>query len=364
MGKNKEYKFEPNFAVPPGHTLMETLAELRMSQAELARRTGRPNKTINEIIKGLAQITPDTAIQFEHALGIPANFWINLEYNYRESMARIKEAEELKKQVELINLFPVKELQSNSWIPNLKEKTEIVKELLKFFGVSNLKFLDVYYLKYQMAFKQSKAYKVNKYAVYTWLRQGEILSKKIHTNKFNEKKFKANLSEARGLIQSDPDYFLDKIIELCADAGVSVVFIPEIKGCRASGVTRWLSQDEALIILSLRHKTDDHLWFSFFHEAAHILLHGKREIFIDYSNNVEKDVKEIKADHFASSILIHPTEYQNFIRKRDYSRSSIIQFANSLDITPGIVVGRLQHDGILPFATKLNDLKIHFDWNN
>jgi HTH-type transcriptional regulator/antitoxin HigA len=212
MGKNKDYKFEPNFAVPPGDTLIETLAELRMSQADLARRTGRPNKTINEIIKGLAQITPDTAIQFERALGIPANFWINLEYNYRESMARIKETEELKKQVELINLFPVKELQSNSWIPNLKEKTEIVKELLKFFGVSNLKFLDEYYQKYQMAVKQSKAYKVNKYAVYTWLRQGEILSKKIHTNKFNEKKFKANLSEARGLIQSDPDYFISPLL--------------------------------------------------------------------------------------------------------------------------------------------------------
>ena len=91
MVKNNEYKFEPNFAVPPGKTLFETLEELRMSQADLARRTGRPKKTINEIIKGIIQITPDTAIQFEHALGVPANFRINLENNYRETLARIKE---------------------------------------------------------------------------------------------------------------------------------------------------------------------------------------------------------------------------------------------------------------------------------
>jgi HTH-type transcriptional regulator/antitoxin HigA len=45
-----------------GETLAETLDALGMSQAELAQRRGRPHKTINEIIRGTAAITAETAL--------------------------------------------------------------------------------------------------------------------------------------------------------------------------------------------------------------------------------------------------------------------------------------------------------------
>ena len=54
--------------------------------AELAESTGRPRKTINEIIAGKAEITAETALQLERVLGIPASFWNNLERNYQESL--------------------------------------------------------------------------------------------------------------------------------------------------------------------------------------------------------------------------------------------------------------------------------------
>ena len=75
--------WQPDWSVPPGDVLLEALEERSITQAELARRMGRPLKTINEIVKAKAAITPDTAIQLERALGVSAQFWNGLAANYR-----------------------------------------------------------------------------------------------------------------------------------------------------------------------------------------------------------------------------------------------------------------------------------------
>jgi HTH-type transcriptional regulator/antitoxin HigA len=85
--------FRPNYAVPPEKTLKETIGSVGMSQAELAQRTGRPKKTINKIINGKAAITPDTAIQLERVLGVPASFWNNLQRNYQEILANHRQGD-------------------------------------------------------------------------------------------------------------------------------------------------------------------------------------------------------------------------------------------------------------------------------
>jgi addiction module HigA family antidote len=87
--RRKRIEFKPDYAIAPGTTLLETIQSLGISQVELARRTGRPLKTINEIIKGKAAITAETALQLEHVLGMPASFWNNLERNYRQALASL-----------------------------------------------------------------------------------------------------------------------------------------------------------------------------------------------------------------------------------------------------------------------------------
>src|SRR3990170_1114898 len=110
MSKDKKNQFVPDYAVPPGETLLETLDAIGMSQAELAERTGRPKKTINEIIKGKAAITPETALQFERVLGVLAGFWNNLERNYQETLARINEQKSLQRQIDWLKKMPVNAL--------------------------------------------------------------------------------------------------------------------------------------------------------------------------------------------------------------------------------------------------------------
>jgi len=151
------------------------------------------------------------------------------------------------------------------------------------------------------------------------------------------------------------------MIELCAQSGVALTFVPPIKGTRAYGATRWLTPRKALIELSLRGKTDDHLWFTFFHEAAHILKHGKRRAFIEGLE--EHNAQEEEADAFATDFLIPRAEYNEFLEEGVFTKSAIGCFAREVGIAPGIVVGRLQHDKHLDYS-RYNNLKVRYRWTS
>jgi Zn-dependent peptidase ImmA (M78 family) len=137
------------------------------------------------------------------------------------------------------------------------------------------------------------------------------------------------------------------------------------------GATRWLTPEKALIQLSLRYRSDDHLWFTFFHEAAHILLHGKRAVFVESQgasakaslvDKVKRRAEEDEANRFAGDILIPLTQYSALLKAQTFSAAAIKAFADQIGIAPGIVLGRLQHDHVVPFKTPLNSLKRYFDW--
>lgn len=360
MGASKEYVFTPDYAVPPGETLLETIEALGMTQTDLAARAGRPLKTINEIIKGKASITPETALQLERVLGIPARFWNNRERLYQEAKARLKEQERVKKWVGWLKGWPIGPMANSHWIRLHENKVRQVEELLHYFGVASPEQWDTVWGIWQGAFRRSIAAKSSPRALAAWLRAGELAAQQIACAPFDETKFRESLRLARGLTIDPPERFQPELGRLCAEAGVAMVFIPEIPGAPVSGATRWLSRDKALIQLSLRYKTNDHLWFSFFHEAGHILCHGKRDVFLDW-DRVDNE-KEKEADRFASTWLIHQAEYQRFIAKRPVSREEVRELAGRLGIAPGIVVGRLQHDRVVAYSA-LNDLKIRLVWS-
>lgn len=181
----------------------------------------------------------------------------------------------------------------------------------------------------------------------------------IRCKPFDKGRFRAALEEVRKLTVEAPHVFQPRMTELCAAAGVAVVFVPEMKGCPASGAARWLTADKAIIQLSLRHKTDDHLWFSFFHEAGHVANDPKKEVFID-DGSKDGDERERQANNFAANSLIPPARAPEL--KDLKTAGAVKQFAESIGIAPGIVVGRLQHDGLIPFSY-LHHLKQTFQWS-
>ena len=234
------------------------------------------------------------------------------------------------------------------WIQKHKDPIDQLQEILSFFKVATMDSWESIWVA-QANFRQSPAFKSNPYAVAAWLRQGEILAEDIECSTYDKKFLREILPELRKLSTQVPEEFMPKIRRLCADCGVAVVFLSELPETRVCGVTRWIRKDKALIQLSDRYKSDDHFWFTLFHEIGHILLHGKREVFIEEGNKSTEKPKEVEADKFAENKLIHRKEFNHLVKNGVPSLKDIEDFANTLQIAPGIVVGRLQHENYLSF---------------
>ncbi|MDQ3151307.1 MAG: HigA family addiction module antitoxin [Actinomycetota bacterium] len=357
-------EWQPNWAVPPGEILLEALQERSMSQSELARRMNRPVKTINEIVNAKAAITPETAIQLERVLGISARFWNALEVAYREHLAREQAVEELKEQASWVDRFPIRDLVWKGLLSATKNKAETLSELLVFFRVSSPQAWERHWLQPGASYRASPAFVASPEAVATWLRWGEIEASKIACQPFNARAFQAVLKDIRQLTNRRPiSVMIEQVRTMCAAVGVAIVLTPELEGTHLSGAARWLSPTNALIQLSLRHVTDDHFWFSFFHEAGHLLAAGKRRDFVDgvIEQKETADDDERLADDFARDLLIPPVEYTDFVNAGIFDATAIRAFAERIEIAPGIVVGRLQYDGLLR-RSQLNDLKKSLKW--
>jgi addiction module HigA family antidote len=354
--------FQPDYAIHPGETLAETLEALGMAQAELAQRMGRPLQIISEIIQGKKAITAETALQLERATGVPANFWNSSQRNYEAAIARREEERGLAPDSAWVRHFPLKALTSLGWLPRCGSPPEQMRALLNFFGVAGIKEWKGIWTAPQVAYRKSTAFEANPMAAAAWLRQGERLAQQVRTDPYNQDAFIKALFEMRKLTNTAPEAFEPRCKDLCRASGIALVFVPELPATRAYGATRWLTPHKALLQLSLRGKTDDFLWFTFFHEAAHILKHGKRDVFIeapDGTKDQETLRKEQEANTFASDFLIPKHALNAFRQQGRFTTQPIQRFAAELGIAAGIVVGRLQHEKLLPF-THLNALKRSF----
>lgn len=359
MSRTTTNEFEPDFVSLPGETLQEVLDERGISQANLAERTGRPKKTINEIVQGKAAITPETALQLERVLGVPAAFWNNLERNYRENLARIDERERLLSHIDWLGRVPYREMIKNGWIKKCSDKVEQLREILNFFGVASPNRWDEVIGEPAAAFRVSDAFKIDKGALTAWLRKGEIEAQRLQCAPFDKDAFRQVLNEARCLTKRPLNEVFSDLQKCCASAGVAVVVVPELPKTRANGATKWLSKDKALVQLSLRYKREDVLWFSFFHEAGHILLHGKRQVFVD-SGKFSGELEEEQANRFAADLLIPQQPLNRFIVEGAFSEPEVVRFANAVGIDPGIFVGRLQNDKKIKHS-QLNHLRRAID---
>ncbi len=350
----------PDNVSPPGETLEEILDERRMKQVEFAQRIGMSRKHLKQILDGNAPITPETALKFERALGVPARFWNNREQQYRDFLARRDEAEALGRQIDWLKNFKhLNRMMRLRWLPEVKDRVDKLRSLLNFFGVSSPESWEKRYGELQVRYRRSQVKQTDTYALAAWLRQGEIKGQVLECKPYNREAFQRTLYEIRKLTQKKPKDFQSVLVSMCAACGVAVAFVPELPNT-ASGATRWLSPDKALIQLSLRYKADDHLWFTFFHEAGHILLHPKKDIFIE--GQPDDSAEEDEANRFAARMLIPDSAYHTFITTHSlFSVAAIRRFATEQGIAPGIVVGRLQHDGCISY-TKLNGLKKKFEW--
>jgi HTH-type transcriptional regulator/antitoxin HigA len=342
MSTNTTHAFRPDYASPPGETLRDLIAEQSVSQAELATRLGVSTKHANQIMQGVAAISLETAIALERVTGVPASFWTHREADYREAVLRANRKPLDAEDEEWLSSLPIKELQKRGRLPKVKDRRELYEAVLSFFGVADrAAYTRVWDGKTAAhAFRRSQAFKSDPGAVCAWLRIAQLDAQPAKVAPYNAASFRKVLRDIRALTaDGDPN----DIVNMCAKAGVVVVFVPEVKACRLSGAAWWATPTRAVIALSDRYKKDDYFWFAFFHEAAHLLLHSKKTTFVDAGGR-DDDRLEHEANDWAGEFLIpadRAPELQVLATDAD-----VVRFASEIGIAPGIVVGRMQHDKI------------------
>ena len=356
--------YEPQVVSPPGATLADLLEERSIRQKELAVRMDVTPKFINELIAGKASISPNVALSLERTLDVPADFWLARDAHYQAYLARVEAQAGLEAQATWLDELPLREMTKFGWVRKCTSATEQVSECLQFFRVASATAWHEQYVKRvrgSAAWRISEKVKHAEGAIAAWLRQGEIEASQCECAPFDRDLLIKALHDVRELtLEAAPEKFIPALQKKFATCGVVVAFVRAPKGCPASGAVRWVAPDRALVQLSLRYKTNDHLWFTFFHECAHLLLHGKKLLFLEGANMTGTD--EDEANLHASQRLIPPDEFEN-LKLLSPSRENIKVFARRIGIAPGIILGRLQKEGLVDWS-RFNDLKVFYTWKD
>lgn len=350
--------FQPNWTSPPGQTILDILTEKQLSIGLFAKKIKQSSTYTQGLLQGYEVITADVAKMLEGILGGTSDFWLTRELQYREDLERINKFET----DQWLKELPIKDMISFGWISGNKD---LSIECLDFFNVSNVKTwrnsqnetLAI------TSFRKTEAFKSEYGAVSAWLRQGEILGAKIECKPWNANLFEKTLEEIKPLTRrKNPKDFIPTLISACSKCGVALAIVRTPSGCRASGATRFVAKDRALLLLSFRYLSDDQFWFTFFHEAGHLLLHKSKTTIIEGLNNESDYEKETEANLFAGEILI-PNKLQNQLSKIRGNKRDIINLAMLAGVSPGIIVGQMQYYGYVD-KKYLNAFKRRYNWDD
>lgn len=338
-------------ATPPGATIREQLEDRGMTQKEFAVRMDLSEKHISRLINGEVRLTPDVALRLESVLGVPAEFWNNLESRYRERLARVEEENAMEADQKMASHFPYSEMVSYGWIEETRKPTERVMHLRRFFQVASLGALENLIIP-GIAYRRLENSIKSNYALAAWAQRARIEATNRETARINLAKLQESINTIRLMTVEDPEIFCPNLTSLLSSCGIALVFLPHMKGSFLHGASFYDGR-KIVLGLTVRGRDADKFWFSAFHEIGHILLGH-----IGLPEGTSKAEEDL-ADRFAADTLIPPDLLNTFLKRNNISEASILSFARAIEIAPGIVVGRLQKEGIIDF-NQYNSLKTKY----
>lgn len=354
--------FEPCWAIPPGATIAAILSARSLSRESFANKLGESLEMVHRLLLGLEAIDDDLAERLSNCLGSSQAFWLARESQFRQDASRLRQSQALAEREAWVRQFPAREMASLGWIGNFRSTAQATEECLKLFGVSDVAAWKVRYAQANAvaAFRMSWSAATRPGAVTAWLRWAELIAERTPCEAWNPVAFEERLQNVRRLTwRKDPAAFLPTLRQLCAEVGVVVVVARTPSGCPASGATCFLSPKKAMMVLSFRYRSDDQFWFTFFHEAAHLLLHEPNALFLEDDSEVTSE-EEREANEFAETVMI-PSKYVKDLQTVCLDKDSIIRLARKVGIAPGLIVGQLQYKKRIP-NDRLNWLKRRYDW--
>lgn len=353
--------FQPDWASPPCDSIVRAAKERRITLPQLGQHLELDDQELEQLIGGDTAINVGLARKLAITLGASVEFWMSRDFDYRRRNVQLRSLE-----TEWLAKLPIDDMIKFGWLRPAPKPTEELEACLRYFGVLSV---SAWMRKYegeigQVAFRTSPTYQSNSCAVAAWLRQGDLQATQLDCAPWDPESLQAKIPEIRQLTrQKNPQKFLPDLQAQCAEAGVAVTVVRSPSGCRASGAVRFVNPTKAIIQLSFRYLSDDHFWFTLFHEIGHLVLHDVRKRILLEQPEIDQDSdEERQANAYAAKILISKDD-RLVLARMSLNSKSIIRFARKLGVSPGIVVGQLQHEGRLRH-NQLNRLKRRFVWTD
>jgi HTH-type transcriptional regulator / antitoxin HigA len=351
-------EWAPNWVTHPGEHLAEHIEARGWSQGEFARMTNLSPKLVSTIVGGKNPVTAETAIRLERVLGVRAYIWTGLQAKWDLHQARVDDRPADNADAWL-NRFPISELKKGKKLPDTRDKSVLLDALLALLGVGTAAAYEKKVAALAVHHRQSRAYESSRDHVFTWLLLGEAKARAMNLSRFDQSRFLQGIAEIRTLTVKPPEVFGPRMKALCRASGVALILEKPLSKTCLFGSARWFDADRAIIQMSLRMKTNDHFWWTFFHEAGHITLHRGRNFLDDKAG--EGTGVEDEADEWARRQLFGTTGLSQLLSHPPKSKSDICAAAAKLGLHAGIIVGTLQHHKKLPYH-HMNGLKQSFCW--
>ena len=338
---NNYIEYNDKIAFHPGYYIKEIVDESGLTQEDFAKRLDTTPKNLSLLIRGEQSLSIDIAMKLSRMIGTTVSYWLNLQNSYDALIAEFKSEKELEQEREIFKALDYRYFRENFGLPDLPGKIDDqIVEVRRFLHVSTLSV----FAKRDMAvsFRSASVELSNTNIIKANAMVQIAINKALNTNapKYNKSKFKQMVRYALSLTRNHEDFY-PLIRNAFFEAGVILVILPNLPGSKINGATKRLEKNVMLMVNDRRLNADT-FWFTLFHEIGHI-IHG------DYGISFEKETgeKEETADRFAADLLIEPDEYQQFVRGNMFTLTKIREFADLIDRDPGIVLGRLQNDGLV-----------------
>lgn len=346
----------------PSDTIATLMKRRGLSANQLAEHSTAERDTLRKLLTGVVRIDASRASLLAKYVGGSDSFWLAREKQYRVQLETTAARVDRAAAQAWLKALPIRQMRSEGWIGPSTDPRSVFESTLAFFNVASPEEWSERYSKlgHAYSFRTSPSFESKMGALTSWLRRGELEARLVCSEPFNVTGFRDAVPELRKLTRSKlPETFMPRLQSMCASCGVAVVFVRPPSGCRASGASRLLGDGRAMIILSFRYLSDDHFWFTFFHEAAHLILHGNQDTFVD-GDEFDSDPREDEANAFASGVLI-PRERDQEMSALQARTNAIVRFAHSIGVSPGVVVGQMQHRQLIT-AQQMNGLKRRYSW--
>lgn len=336
------------YAFHPGYYINQLIEDMGVTQEEFAVRMGVSAKTISLIVNGEANLSDDMALKLSNMYGTSVDIWLNLQSEYSKKILEIEKEEDMKKQIGISYKIDYSYFVKNNFLPNTKKSREKVNNLRAFLNVSSLETLNRidYLVNFRSGIKQFEDKNIINANV--WLQTAMNIGRKKDCCNYNETKLKSYLGEMRSMTLQDFNKSITKLDEIFKECGVCFVFIPKLKNCGINGAVKWIDKTKVLLAINDRMRYSDVFWFSLFHEIKHVMQKKITKTIINGISQQDLDYSlEYEANEFSKNILIPKENYANYINNCEINYDSILTFASSINIHPGIVVGRLINDDII-----------------